>query len=903
MDLFLREAPCQHSTRLRGLFGVLALLLPLLITSCSPKTTTPQSRLWQGFITRYNTLYHAHEAYAEGYEGLLSSIQDDYTRPLPLDPLVDDLAEGQERATFVRTLAKTRKAIAEHSMTRKPAKKSGWRHDPKAVALQAKTEYNPALSDAWLLTARALFYSGKLEEARLTAEGILLRYATELEVREEARLWAVRSLIHLGRLGEAEELLRLFPQGGATDRLRRSYLYSATTAELQLAEGRWEDALPALRDAAVRAREKKQRARLHFLLGQIYLRLGRSSEAEGAFLRSSQLADEPALELAGRLRALQLRGDSRSAQSVLRRLGQMRRYRGQQDQIFLALGQSFLGSRQTALAETSLQRAIDSARQHTTAWAEAQLTLGELALATDRYPEAYQRMMQAGSVLHPLHPQRPRLDSLLPGLALLEAPAREVRRGDSLLWLVRLPEAERLRYIDSLIHQTRRRHRSLGLTLPPTNSLSPEQQAPLATAGFYFDRPDLVAEGRKRFIQRWGDRPLTDDWNRSRRSLLANSGAPSPQVPSTVSPTSEPVGVRSTDSLSRAFYLQSLPLGSEAQRDLSEKIGRALLQQANLLSEKLELPDHAERSYARLLRDFPAFSQREEALQQALFLALRRGLRAEADSLRELYLVAYPQSSLSLLLRQTDYPQALRQQAQEPERLYGLAWEAYQQGELAVSRRQLDSRDPLPLLPADLRPKVRLLKLLTLPSTEARSTLIEGLRQLQQEAPESEVAPYVGSLLAGLEQGRPLRSLPLQRSSRELPVELGESHAVDSLNFLPFVEGQTPELLLLYPKGQGVRHEVYFTLMTFVFSHFTQWSLETSPLDGFTSWEGFRMKGFLSVSALKDFLAQAQQAEELSEALPQGALWLPVAPANLPLLSDETLPAYRRYLDTLSPRP
>ena len=46
-------------------------------------------------------------------------------------------------------------------------------------------------------------------------------------------------------------------------------------------------------------------------------------------------------------------------------------------------------------------------------------------------------MMQAGSVLHPLHPQRPRLDSLLPGLALLDAPAREVRRGDSLLWLQR----------------------------------------------------------------------------------------------------------------------------------------------------------------------------------------------------------------------------------------------------------------------------------------------------------------------------------------------------------------------------------------------------------------------------------------------------------------------------------
>ena len=42
--------------------------------------------------------------------------------------------------------------------------------------------------------------------------------------------------------------------------------------------------------------------------------------------------------------------------------------------------------------------------------------------------------------------------------------------------------------------------------------------------------------------------------------------------------------------------------------------------------------------------------------------------------------------------------------------------------------------------------------------------------------------------------------------------------------------GEVISLVLLYPEGSLPRHEVYFALMSFAYSHFTQCTLQVSPL-------------------------------------------------------------------------
>ena len=251
----------KKPTSLTAHLGSLCLLLCILCLSsaCSRQANTAATRGWQAFTTRYNVLYNAREAYEASYRAFVEATREDYSERLYLDPLALRLERGEKAGDFTRAIEKAEKAIREHSITRKPQKAPGWRRDPEAVRLEEKTEYNPALSEAWLLLGSSYLYEGRLREARSTFEDISRRYATEPEVREIARLWLVRLATLSGDYLEAEEELRRLEEGGATAEKHAPYLYHQARAELSLARGREAEALPHLifvADAGTRRRRR-----------------------------------------------------------------------------------------------------------------------------------------------------------------------------------------------------------------------------------------------------------------------------------------------------------------------------------------------------------------------------------------------------------------------------------------------------------------------------------------------------------------------------------------------------------------------------------------------------------------------------------------------------------------------
>ena len=167
--------------------GTLLALLPLLalLVGCSRRVTTPTTRLYHSLTARYNTLYNGETAYTTSLESFVEALQEDYLSPLTLDPLTPLVRSARPAGNFARSISKAEKAIQEHSLQRKPAKRPGWRRDPKAVAEQVKTEYNPALSAAWLLWGKSLFYEGRIDEAQASFAEMAQRYATE---RDQALL-------------------------------------------------------------------------------------------------------------------------------------------------------------------------------------------------------------------------------------------------------------------------------------------------------------------------------------------------------------------------------------------------------------------------------------------------------------------------------------------------------------------------------------------------------------------------------------------------------------------------------------------------------------------------------------------------------------------------------------------
>ena len=892
----------KKPTSLTAHLGSLSLLLGILAfgSACSRQANTAATRGWQAFTTRYNVLYNAREAYEASYRAFVEATREDYSERLYLDPLALRLERGEKAGDFTRAIEKAEKAIREHSITRKPQKAPGWRRDPEAVRLEEKTEYNPALSEAWLLLGSSYLYEGRLGEARSTFEDISRRYATEPEVREIARLWLVRLATLFGDYLEAEEELRRLEEGGATAEKHAPYLYHQARAELSLAQGREAEALPHLSFVAGREKHPLLRSRLLFLLGQVEEALGHRAEAERAFARAERTAPLPPLELAAHLRRLALGTEGDRGSARLRALTTKRRYAPYQDEVYLALAGRYLAEGLRAEAKQSLRLAVDSSQQKGHAWATAWAELGLMALEERRYPEAHDALALALPVLSPNHPYYPRIKELLPGLQLLREEALLVRRSDSLLHLAGLTESARLAHIDSLIDRVRSRRRS---SLPERNyrgaNLSTRTETGGGKRGFYFDDPRQVAEGRQRFLDRWGDRPLTDDWNRARRTpaldpLTGQANAPLPEA----EPSTEEGGA-GADSLDRAFYLRALPLTREAKDSLSARTATALYKMAGLLSERLELLSDADLLYTRLIRDYPLFPEREEAHYRHLLLALRQEQEAKAEELRRRYVREFPSSPRASLLGRADYLTELRQLDTLSGRLYDEAWISYRAGEREAVRSALDRLHQLPMIPEDLRPKVLLLSALSEASAGREAQLERQLSAFVEQNPREELLPYVSLLLEGLRAGRELKGWSRPPSPEE-PSTMDSVTTPTAPLFLPAEDGEVPSLVLLYPEGEIQPHEVYFALKSFGYSTFTQWALSVEALPPTSGLTGYLIRGFRSQDEVATYRRRAEEKGGLLPLLPQGTLLLPLTEANRSRLSGETLKA---YLSFLSARP
>ena len=885
------QGPARPRLSPRAL-GSLLLLLALL-GACSRRVNTASSRTWQAFVTRYNVLYNAREAYQTTYQTALDGTTDDYTLRLPVDPVLARATIPGAAPRFSRTIEKATKAIEEHSISRKPARPAHWRQDPRAVRMQEKTEYNPALAEAWLLIARSQLYGGDLLAAHTTLTDILRRYATEPEVGDVARLYLCRLYTLRGELFDAEEELQHATRREGEVLRQAPLLYHTAAAELALARGEDSTTLTHLTVLARSEKTALQRARLSFLIGQILEAQGAREAAKAAFARAERTSPQPALELAAQLRTLTLTPESEAGIHRLQRLARLRRYTPHRSAIYLALAEALLASDQREAARTALRQSIDSAQTLRGAATEAYTRLGLLELEDQRYVEAAEALEKATPFLQRQHPHYATVERLLPGLRLLAPHARTAHRADSLLRLAALPTDQLERHIDSLIARTEatgEKVHDLGDAV--RSPFDEPTTTPRSTsAGFYFDDPQQIALGRIAFRQRWGSRPLTDDWNRSLRALDATPVAPTTTEEAGASDATSPDRARS-----REAYLRALPLTPKAREALTDTLASALFRMASVLDDPLQRLDEVGALYTRLLRDFPHFAEREEVAYRQILLALRQGRDAEAESLRREYLRLFPNSPRAKLLHSPELRHSLQRLANRSTELYDAAYKAYRTGDVSRTREYLTELDTLPYHDEDLRPKAVLLTALTEVQAGQEAQLRKRLEDFVQHYLETPLMPYASSLLAALRAGRTLTTPPLLTRPVTGSTEGISETEGPATTFAPTAAGEVVSLVLLYPEGSLPRHEVYFALMSFAYSHFTQWTLQVSPLPTETGLKGYLIEGFPTASDLKTFHERATSATGLLPALPEGSLLLPLSAANRPLLTRETLADYRAFL-------
>ena len=239
------------------------LFLFIFLIACSTKKNTFLARNSHALSTRYNILYNGQIGLDKGVNGLTSGNKDNFWELLPIERMQlseSTTAEDKPKnADFELAETKATKAIQKHSMN------IGGR------------EVNYQMDEAYLLLGKARYYDQRFVPALDAFNYILYKYP-ESDKIYEAKVWREKTNMRLGNDAlVVKNINKLLKDEEFKDQPFADA--NALLAEAFLNLEQKDSAVAKLKIAVDYTKINEERARYHFILGQLYQELGKRDSA------------------------------------------------------------------------------------------------------------------------------------------------------------------------------------------------------------------------------------------------------------------------------------------------------------------------------------------------------------------------------------------------------------------------------------------------------------------------------------------------------------------------------------------------------------------------------------------------------------------------------------------------
>lgn len=334
----------QHATH-RIAMGVVAMLV--LLVSCSTKKNTPATRAYHALTAHYNTLYNGEVAYLEGTDAQYKSHKDNFNELLPMYICTNKATAAMGKSNFETAITKCEKAIKVHSIKKRPVIKGNKKRTEKEKEFLARKEFNPYMYHAWLMMADAQFQKGEFFEAASTYNYILRLYSTQPDITSVAKARLARCYIALNWPYDAEDLLNKMKRDSIP--LKGQKEVENTKAAYYILTQQYSKAIPHLKNTIQSTRGKLPKARLNFLLAQLYHETGRDTMAYKAL--SKVIRANPPYEVAFNARIMQTevmhKGKFRQMIARLKRMAKSDKNKDYLDKVYYAMGNIYLSNEDT----------------------------------------------------------------------------------------------------------------------------------------------------------------------------------------------------------------------------------------------------------------------------------------------------------------------------------------------------------------------------------------------------------------------------------------------------------------------------------------------------------------------------------------------------------------------------
>ncbi len=779
--------------------GGFALVL-VFAYACSTEKNTLLNRSFHGMNAHYNGYFNANELLRQSMETYESSLVEDYYEILPIDPVPNEEEVIGMYPAIDTAVAKCTKVIRDHSMpgNDKPSKKKSehnkwidenWTTVGKAFYLRrdyegAMKNFNfikkfysndPSLYIGELWMAKTYIAQGNLTKAKFSLDNLDAAIEDE-KARKNEKTKKSRSKLSrkLGKKKDKEDKIAKFPKKIRFD-------LEKTKADLALKKDNHADAIKYLEESLKFAKQSKDKARVHFILGQLYEAEGSNQQASEHYAKVIKKNAPFQMSFNARLKKAFL-GNSSKKKKDLKKMLRDAKNAEFKDQIYYALaGIEFNEGNEPKGIEYLHQSAFYSVK-NTRQKGMAYEQLGDLSFSKRNYVSAQKYYDSCARVIPDTYPNADGIRNKAIKLADLVVAVETVNYEDSVQRIAALSDGDREKFLKDFIKQTKEeQQRKKEKDAERLRELQANENL-FAQSGsgskWYWNNAKTRAEGFDEFKKLWGTRENEDNWRRSEKVEIANFDDIEIDSTNQVVDTASVV----TDTLTVDYLSERLPLSDSAMALSNQRLLEAHYNAGIIYKEQLNEDKMAQTEFEAILNKKIEDPHNLMAAFE-LYKMLVTSNAGEAQKHKDYILNYYPNSDYANYLRDPDYFVKKKERDALAEQEYVTVLERYNRGLYypVISRADVviaEEKDNV------FRAKYMLLKAMSMGQiSDDKQELVPVLTAVVEEYPETMEAEKAKEMLSVIENGYS-ENIAVDFGSK-YPFEYNDRESVWVIIFLP----------------------------------------------------------------------------------------------------------------------
>lgn len=735
-----------------NILGILTILLTvMMLASCSTKKNKWNRRVWHNMTAHYNVWWNGNQSMKEGEKALREAVKDDYNQTLRVynyGTKENAMALNQQ---MDRTMEKDAICIQKHSMRFNNEERVRW------------------IDDAFIDMGKAHFYKQDYVPARRTFDFVVSQFRNSKD-KHTAMLWLAKTYIQTGQYEKAEACLQAVLVAIDAEEKIPKYVYrniDLVYADYCIAMGNENDAVRYLRSALLTSKDKYNKTRAMFILGQIYMHQNDKPRATEQF--KNVIRKHPSYEMTFEAQMSLARcndADTTTIMKMLRKMLKDSKNVDYKDRIYYAMAGVALDRNNKADAVKYLRNSVATSTTNNFQKIRSSLDAANILFENSDYvlSQAY-----FDTAVMSMDRTYPGYDSLLNMSVMLTDLVSNLvvyETQDSLLRLAEMDSIHLFAVIDKVIEDYQAEQQRLEeqreieeqIALNGGNE-KPEGVVQPNDGNWYFYNTQTRNRGMNEFQKKWGNRLLEDYWFISNKQTMLVQEELTELTEDELAALSDEereayLKQRAIESdttqyteLDRGYYLKQIPFSPEAKAEAHAQIEAALNNIGFIYYSDLHNYPRSIDAYTTLCDRYPDNDNEVAAWYYLYKMHAANKDLANAEKYKSLILAKYPDSNQAKIIIDPDYFVKENNKGAEAEQLYTKTYEAYKNGQ--YQRVMMNTRKAREQFADDTlyMPRFEFLNAVSLGYVEVVDSMAYSLLRLIQTYPESSIKPFALDVL------------------------------------------------------------------------------------------------------------------------------------------------------------